>query len=60
MKHSTLRILAFVVVLLGVGLLVGGIVTDKDGAVVIGIIVGGVAAQRWIAMGTQGNAGERQ
>ena len=41
--------LSAVVVLVGLGLMVGGIVTDKNGAVVIGIIVAGVAAQQFIS-----------
>ena len=50
MKTSTRKLLAFVVVLLGVVLLIGGIVTGKHGATVIGIIVSGVAAQQYISL----------
>ena len=50
MKTSTRKLLAFVVVLLGIVLLIGGIVTGKHGATVIGIIVSGVAAQQYISL----------
>lgn len=50
MKTSTRKFLAFVVVLLGIVLLIGGIVTGKHGATVIGIIVSGVAAQQYISL----------
>lgn len=50
MKTSTRKLLAFVVVLLGILLLIGGIVTEKHGATVIGIIVSGVAAQQYISL----------
>lgn len=50
MKTSTRKLLAFVVGLLGIVLLIGGIVTGKHGATVVGIIVSGVAAQQYIAL----------
>jgi hypothetical protein len=50
MKTSTRKFLAFVVVLLGIVLLIGGIVTGKHGAIVVGIIVSGVAAQHYISL----------
>ena len=50
MKTSTRKLLAFVVVLLGIVLLIGGIVTGKHGATVVGIIVSGVAAKQYISL----------
>jgi hypothetical protein len=50
MKTSTRKLLAFVVVLLGIVLLIGGIVTGKHGGTVVGIIVSGVAAQQYISL----------
>jgi len=49
MKTSTRKLLAFVVVLLGIVVLIGGIVTGKHGATVVGIIVSGVATQQYIS-----------
>lgn len=43
-------VLVVVLVLLGLGLMVGGIVASKPGAVVVGICVSGVAAQQVIAL----------
>jgi hypothetical protein len=50
MKVSTQMVLALVVVLAGIVLIIGGIVTGKHGATVGGIIVSGVAAQRYMAL----------
>ena len=50
MKTSTRKLLAFVVVLLGIVVLIGGIVTGKHGATVVGIIVSGVATQQYISL----------
>lgn len=53
MTQEIPAILAAIVVLLGLGLMVGGIITGKNGAVVVGLCVAAVAAQRWIAMRKQ-------
>lgn len=53
MTKTTRTVLTIIVVLLGVGLMVGGIITRKNGAVVIGLIVAAVATQQWIAIGRQ-------
>lgn len=50
MKTSVRKLLAFIVILLGIVLLIGGIVTGKHGATVVGIIVSGVAAQQYISL----------
>lgn len=50
MKRSTLMVLALVVVVLGVVLMIGGIVTGKHGATVVGISVSGVATQSYMRM----------
>ena len=54
MKKSSRKILAFVVALLGLIVIIGGIVTGKHGATVIGIVVSGVAAQQYIALLSKG------
>lgn len=46
-------ILVVVLVLLGLGLMVGGIIGDKNGAVVVGICVAAAAALQWIAISKQ-------
>jgi preprotein translocase subunit SecF len=53
MTRSIRTVLTTIVVLLGVGLMVGGIITRKNGAVVVGLIVAAVATQQWIAMKRQ-------
>jgi hypothetical protein len=40
-------ILVAVLVLLGLALILGGIMVDKNGAVVVGICVAAAAAQQW-------------
>jgi uncharacterized membrane protein YczE len=40
--------LHIVVLLMGIALMVGGIVTGEHGATVIGIIVAGVSVQQWM------------
>lgn len=49
MSHNMRLVLSAVVVLLGITLIIGGIVAHTNGAVVIGIIVAGVAAQQFSA-----------
>lgn len=49
MSPEICTMLAAVVMLLGIALMIGGIITGKTGAVVIGIIVSGVAAKQLIA-----------
>jgi hypothetical protein len=36
------------VIILGLVLMIGGIITGKHGATVIGLIVAGVTAQQWL------------
>lgn len=50
MNSSTKKVLALVVVVVGVVLIIGGIVTGNHGATVVGIIVSGVALQQYIAV----------
>jgi uncharacterized membrane protein YczE len=40
--------LHIVVLLMGIALMVGGIVTGKHGATVVGIIIAGVSVQQWM------------
>jgi hypothetical protein len=40
--------LHIVVLLIGIALMVGGIVTGKHGATVVGIIIAGVSVQQWM------------
>lgn len=54
MNKSTQIFLAGIVTILGIVVMVGGIVTGKHGAIVIGIIVSGVAAQKFIALRSKG------
>ncbi len=49
MSRNMRLVLSTVVVLLGILLIIGGIDAHKNGAVVIGIIVAGVAAQQFTA-----------
>jgi len=49
MTNRIRTILSAVTVLLGIVLMVGGIITDKNGAVVVGLIVSAVSVQQWIA-----------
>ena len=47
--NPALRTLIYIVVLLmGLALMVGGIVTGKHGATVVGVIVAGVSVQQWM------------
>jgi uncharacterized membrane protein YczE len=47
--NPKLRTLIHVVVLLmGLALMIGGIVTGKHGATVVGVIVSGVSVQQWM------------
>lgn len=48
MASRRLSIITLIVTLLGIGLMIGGIVTEKHGATVIGIIVAGVSARYWL------------
>lgn len=48
-SRNVRMVLSAVVVLTGLGLMIGGVIADKNGAVVIGIIVAGVAAQQFIS-----------
>ena len=50
MNKSTQMVLAGIVIILGIVLMVGGIVTGKHGATVGGIIISGVAAQSLISL----------
>ncbi len=57
MYRQTRQILSIVVVLLGLLLIIGGIGTEKKGAVVIGMLVAGVAAQQFITLRKQSGGG---
>ena len=50
MNSSTKKVLALVVAVVGVVLIIGGIVSGKHGATVVGIIISGVAIQQYIAV----------
>lgn len=50
MNKSSQMVLAVIVIILGVVLMDGGIVTGKHGATVGGIIISGVASQRLISL----------
>lgn len=51
MKNKlTRQIIYFVLILLGLILMVGGIVTDKHGSTVIGLIVAAVNVEQWIVL----------
>ncbi|MCZ7556283.1 MAG: hypothetical protein M5R41_07780 [Bacteroidia bacterium] len=58
MSRNVRLVLTAVAVLLGLVLIIGGIDASKNGAVVIGIIVAGVAARQFIAGWKSG--GERE
>jgi hypothetical protein len=48
MKNKMIRQIVHIIVLvIGLGLMVGGIVTGKHGATVIGLIVASVSVQQW-------------
>jgi hypothetical protein len=59
MNTSTQTVLAVVVVILGIVLMIGGIVTGKHGATVVGVI-SGVAVQRVMALRKRGQSGDKQ
>ena len=49
MKNKlTRQIVHILLVVIGLVLIIGGIITGKHGATVVGIIVSGVNAQQWI------------
>lgn len=49
MKNKLIRQIVYIMVLLiGLGLMIGGIITGKHGATVIGLIVSAVSIQQWI------------
>jgi hypothetical protein len=49
MKNKlTRQIVHILLVVIGLGLMVGGIITGKHGATVIGLIVSAVSVQQWI------------
>jgi hypothetical protein len=60
MKSSTQRVLAVIVIALGIVLIIGGIVTGKHGATVCGVIISGVAAQRFIALRKKNGNSDKQ
>ena len=59
MTKAIRTVLTTIVVLLGVGMMVGGIITRKNGAVVVGLIVAAVATQQWIAIRRQRGEGAK-
>ncbi|MBE0638923.1 MAG: hypothetical protein IH598_10420 [Bacteroidales bacterium] len=49
MKNKlTRQIVHIILLVIGLGLMVGGIITGKPGATVIGLIVSAVSVQQWI------------
>jgi len=49
MKNKLTRQIVHIIVLVsGLGLMIGGIMTGKHGATVIGLIVAAVSVQQWI------------
>lgn len=51
MKNKlTRQIIYFILILLGLILMVGGIVTGKHGSTVIGLIVAAVNVEQWIVL----------
>jgi hypothetical protein len=60
MNTSTQTVLEVVVVILGIVLMIGGIVTGKHGATVVGVIISGVAVQRVMALRKRGQSGDKQ
>ncbi len=59
MTNRICTILNAVTVLIGIILMVGGIITDKNGAVVVGLIVSAVAAQQWTTSRKQPNQSDK-
>ena len=59
MTKAIRTVITTIMVLLGVGLMVGGILTRKNGAVVVGLIVAAVATQQWIAIIRQRGEGDK-
>jgi hypothetical protein len=53
-------VFAIVLALLGLGLMVGGIITDRNGAIVIGLCVAAAGTQQWIAVKKQSKQGGKQ
>lgn len=47
---STGQIFHIIVLVIGLGLMVGGIITGKYGATVVGLIVSAVGVQQWIQL----------
>jgi hypothetical protein len=57
MKNKFIRQIVHIIVLvLGLGLMIGGIITGKHGATVIGLIIAAVSVQQWL----QWNKKEKQ
>ena len=44
------KLLSIMVIYVGIALIAGGIITEKHGATVGGIIVAAVAAQQWLSL----------
>jgi uncharacterized membrane protein YczE len=61
MKNSTIRHLVHALVLImGIILMIGGIITSKHGATVVGVIVSGVSVQQWLQWNKKNKAGENK
>jgi DNA-binding CsgD family transcriptional regulator len=60
MTKEMRTILVAVLVLLGLGLMIGGIITGKNGAVVVGLCVAAAAAQQIIVMRKPTKQGENE
>ena len=48
MNHPLRTLIYVVVLLMGLALMIGGIITGKHGATVVGVIVSGVSVQQWM------------
>jgi hypothetical protein len=58
MAKDTRKILTIMVALVGLILIVGGIITGKNGAVVVGLILAAVATQQLMAARNSSNRGD--
>jgi hypothetical protein len=54
------KLLSLLVICLGIILIVGGIITEKYGATVVGMIVAAVAAQQWLSSKKRSTSNQTQ
>ena len=61
MKSSTIRqLIHALIIVIGLVLMIAGIITEKHGATVIGIIVAGVSVQQWLQWNKKTKSTENQ